>query len=60
MARAYNKLPTHGEKAEKRSTDRKLLLVYQKEYKNAAKMAASDDAPISVAPNAPSVPRRIA
>jgi len=48
------RFPTKGQAHEKSRADLKVDLAYHTEYRNAAKMAASEDAPISVAPNAPS------
>ena len=51
------RFPTNGQKAENANADRNEERVYQTEYKNAAKMAENELAPISVAPYAPSSPR---
>ena len=56
MATAYNRFPRKGQRDEKSKADRNDDLVYQNEYKNAAKMAAKLEAPINVDPKAPSVP----
>ena len=57
MAIMYRKFPNKGHNDENISADRNEDLVYQKEYKNAAKIAAKEEAPISVDPKAPSVPK---
>mmetsp|Transcript_30028 Transcript_30028/g.72888 ORF Transcript_30028/g.72888 Transcript_30028/m.72888 type:complete len:140 (+) Transcript_30028:2225-2644(+) len=54
IAKAYKMFPTNAQTVEKINADLIELRVYQNEYKNAANIAAKDDAPIKEAPKAPS------